>query len=176
MACNRDIFTLLTLQGHFYLILLGTQDSSVGIVTGYRLNGWGVGFWAPVGARFSFSPHHPDWFWGSSSLLSKWYWRLFPPRIKWPEREAELQPLGHPACSHSLYQLHYAGSPVHDQIPKLVLNSYFCFTNPWLNQEYTTLKWRVKIWVAICYCHLFIYIYISVGQMSREVKWSKNKR
>jgi hypothetical protein len=35
-------------------------DSTVGIATGYGLDGQGAGFQVPVGARFFSSPHHPD--------------------------------------------------------------------------------------------------------------------
>jgi hypothetical protein len=44
--------------------------SAVGIVTGYWLDGRGVGGRVPVGSRFLSSPRRPDRFWGSPSLLS----------------------------------------------------------------------------------------------------------
>jgi hypothetical protein len=55
-----------------------SQDSAVGIATGYRLDGRGVGVLVPVGVRFFSSARHPDWFWGQHSLLSSGYWGLFP--------------------------------------------------------------------------------------------------
>jgi hypothetical protein len=40
---------------------LGSRDSSVGIATGYRLDGQG---YIPGREKKSFStPQHPDWFW-----------------------------------------------------------------------------------------------------------------
>jgi hypothetical protein len=46
--------------------------------TGYGLDGQGVGVRVPVGARFFFSPRHPDRFWGPHYVLSDEYWVLFP--------------------------------------------------------------------------------------------------
>jgi hypothetical protein len=44
------------------------RDSAVAIVTGYRLDGRGVGFRVPVKARFLSSPRRSDRFWGPPSL------------------------------------------------------------------------------------------------------------
>jgi hypothetical protein len=55
-----------------------SRDSTVGVATGYRLDGQGLGVRVPVGARFFFSLCHPDWFWGPPSLLSNGYQGLFP--------------------------------------------------------------------------------------------------
>jgi hypothetical protein len=53
----------------FIIILDRSQDSVVGIVTGYRLDDWGVRVWVPVGSRIFCSPHRPDWLWGPPNLL-----------------------------------------------------------------------------------------------------------
>jgi hypothetical protein len=50
-------------------------DSSVGIATGYRLDGPG---WITGIARFFFSPHHPDSLWGQPSPLSNGHREHFP--------------------------------------------------------------------------------------------------
>jgi hypothetical protein len=55
-----------------------SQDSTVGIATGYRLDDQRVRVQVPVGSRIFSSPSHPDRFWGPPSLLSNGYWRLFP--------------------------------------------------------------------------------------------------
>jgi hypothetical protein len=41
-------------------VYLDSQDSSVSIAVGDRLDGWSL---IPSRRDFS-SPHHPDWFWG----------------------------------------------------------------------------------------------------------------
>jgi hypothetical protein len=61
-----------------YLIKWGSQDSSVGIATGYVLDEGGVGVWVSVVSRIFFSPHRPDWLRGSPSFLSNGYRDLFP--------------------------------------------------------------------------------------------------
>jgi hypothetical protein len=45
----------------------------IGIATGYGLEGRGVRFRVPVGARNFSSPRRPDRFWGPPSLLSNGY-------------------------------------------------------------------------------------------------------
>jgi hypothetical protein len=57
--------------------LSGSRDSSVGIATGYRLDGRGVAVRVPVGAKFVSSSRRPDWFWRPLSLLSNRYWGCF---------------------------------------------------------------------------------------------------
>jgi hypothetical protein len=55
------------------LTLLGSQEISVSIMTGYGLDGGGIGVLIPVWARLFSSPHHPDRFSGPFSLLSNEY-------------------------------------------------------------------------------------------------------
>jgi hypothetical protein len=57
-----------------------SQDSIVGIATGYALDDRGVGVRVPVGSRIFFSPQHPDWLRGPPSLLFNGYQGLFPRR------------------------------------------------------------------------------------------------
>jgi hypothetical protein len=55
--------------GPMYTVFIGVVVS-VGIATGYGLDNRGIKVWFPAGAWF-FSPlQHPDWLWGSPSLLS----------------------------------------------------------------------------------------------------------
>jgi hypothetical protein len=54
------------------------RDSSVGIATGYGLDGRGVRVRVPVGARLFSSPRRADRFWGLPSLLSNGYRGSFP--------------------------------------------------------------------------------------------------
>jgi hypothetical protein len=61
---------LLYISLYRYLV---SQNSTVGIATGYGLDGWGVGVQVPVGARFFSSPRRQDQFWGPSSFLSNGY-------------------------------------------------------------------------------------------------------
>jgi hypothetical protein len=68
-----------------------SRDSAVGIVTGYRLDGRGVGIRVPVGSRIFSSPRRPDRLWGLSSLLSNGYVG-FSPEIKRPGSEADHSP------------------------------------------------------------------------------------
>jgi hypothetical protein len=69
------------------------QDSSVGIATGYGLDGRGVGLRVMVVERFFFSPRRPDWFWGPPSLLYNGYQGLFPREgVKRAGREADHSP------------------------------------------------------------------------------------
>jgi hypothetical protein len=70
---------------------LASRDSTVGIATGYGLDGQGVGVQVPVGSRIFSSPRRPDRFWGPFNLLSNGYWELFP-RGKMAGREANHSP------------------------------------------------------------------------------------
>jgi hypothetical protein len=64
-----------TAQGWPYLNLcqIRRRNSAVGIATGYRPDGRGVGVRVPVRVRFFSSPRHPDRFWGPPSILSNGY-------------------------------------------------------------------------------------------------------
>jgi hypothetical protein len=62
IQCSRIIVT--------YFSNNRSRDSSVGILTGYGLDGRGVGVRVRVGARFVFSPRRPDRFWGPPSPVS----------------------------------------------------------------------------------------------------------
>jgi hypothetical protein len=66
-------------------------DSSVGIATGYGLDGREVGVRVLVRSKMFSSPRHPDQFWGPPSLLFNGY-RGFSPGIKRPGREADHSP------------------------------------------------------------------------------------
>jgi hypothetical protein len=64
--------------------------SSVGIATGYGLDGWSsISSW---GKRFFCSPQCPYWLWGLPSLLSYGYWGTFPKGVKRPRRELDHSP------------------------------------------------------------------------------------
>jgi hypothetical protein len=56
-----------------------SQDSSIGIATGYGLDDWGVRVRVPVGSRIFSSPR-PDRLWGPPSFLHNGYRGLFPRR------------------------------------------------------------------------------------------------
>jgi hypothetical protein len=55
---------------NMFLIVRESQDSAVGIATGYGLDGRSVGVRVPVGARYFSSARRPDRLWGPPSLLS----------------------------------------------------------------------------------------------------------
>jgi hypothetical protein len=63
------------------------KGSSVGIATGYRLDGRGVRVRVRVGARFVSSPRCPDRFWGPTQPPIQWV-----PWVKRPGREAVHSP------------------------------------------------------------------------------------
>jgi hypothetical protein len=68
-------------------ILIWSWDASVGIATGYGLDGWSS---IPGrDKRFFSSPQRPHRFCGPPSFLSSWYRELFPRRVKRPGREAD---------------------------------------------------------------------------------------
>jgi hypothetical protein len=50
-----------------------SQDSAVGIATGYVLDDLGVRVRVPVGSRIFSSPNRPDRLWGPPNLLSNGY-------------------------------------------------------------------------------------------------------
>jgi hypothetical protein len=58
-----------------YCNAIGSQDSSVGMTTGYGLHGRGS---TPRRDEIFCTPQRSDWFRGSASLLSNGYWELFP--------------------------------------------------------------------------------------------------
>jgi hypothetical protein len=65
------------LQSTFIVYNMWSQDSAVGIVTGFGLDdqgGWSLG---PSWGRFFPFPHHPDQFWRSTSLLASGYQEFF---------------------------------------------------------------------------------------------------
>jgi hypothetical protein len=61
----------------FYHLQDLSEDSSVGIATGYGLDDRWFGVRVPVGSRIFFSPRRPDRLWGPLSLLSIGYRSLF---------------------------------------------------------------------------------------------------
>jgi hypothetical protein len=75
---------MLTILKNIYHVLW-SRDSAISVVSDYGLDGRGVGFWVPAGARFLLSPCRPDRFWGLPSLL----WE---PGVKWPGCDADHSP------------------------------------------------------------------------------------
>jgi hypothetical protein len=67
---NKNTFT--------FGINIRSQNSAVGIATGYGLDDRGDGVRVPVWSRIYSSPRRPDWFWGPFNLLSNGYLGLFP--------------------------------------------------------------------------------------------------
>jgi hypothetical protein len=57
----------------FYLTMLRSRDSAVGIATGYELDDWVIGVRVPVGSRIFSSPRCPDRLRGPHSLLFNGY-------------------------------------------------------------------------------------------------------
>jgi hypothetical protein len=66
-----------------------SQDSAVGIATGYGLDDRGIGVRVPVESRIFYSPRRPDRLLGPPNLLSNGYRELFPPGVK---RQLQLVP------------------------------------------------------------------------------------
>jgi hypothetical protein len=51
-----------------------SQDSTVSIATGYRLDDLGVRHQVLVGSRIFLPPHHPDQLWGPTQHPIYWIW------------------------------------------------------------------------------------------------------
>jgi hypothetical protein len=83
-------------------------DTSVGIVTGYGLDGCGL--IAGRGKRFSSAPQHPDRLWGPPSLLSNWVQGAFP--RGWSSWGVKLTIHLHLVLRSRMAQL-YLHSPIH---------------------------------------------------------------
>jgi hypothetical protein len=73
-------------------ISIWSQDSSIGIATGYRLDDWGFGVRVPVESRIFSSSHRPDRLWGPSNFLSKRVPGSLSPGVKLLRREADHSP------------------------------------------------------------------------------------
>jgi hypothetical protein len=73
---------------------LGSQDSLVGIATGYGLDDGRVGVRIPVGSRIFSSERHTDWLWGPPRLRIGVPGALSP-GVKRPGREADHSPLSY---------------------------------------------------------------------------------
>jgi hypothetical protein len=66
-----NLFTLISSN-------IGSQDSAVGIATGYGLDDRGVGVRVPVGSRIFSSPRRRYRLWRPPNLLPNGYRGLFP--------------------------------------------------------------------------------------------------
>jgi hypothetical protein len=77
-----------------FSVCFGSRDSSVGIGTGYGLDGreGSVGVRVPVGSRIFSSSQRPDRFWGPPNLLSNGYRGALSPGVKRQGREADHSP------------------------------------------------------------------------------------
>jgi hypothetical protein len=73
-----------------YRFLRG-HGSTVGIVTGYRLDDWRVEVRVPVGSRLLTSLYRPDWLWGPPNFISNGY-LAFSLGVKWQSHEADHSP------------------------------------------------------------------------------------
>jgi hypothetical protein len=78
-----------------YCLFKESQDSSVGIATGYGLDGSEVGVRVPVWSIIFSSLRRPDRFWGPPNLISNGY-----RRVKRPGHEADHSP---PTSAVDLY-------------------------------------------------------------------------
>jgi hypothetical protein len=72
---------------------MGSLDCVVGIATGYRLDGRGVGVRVPVRSSIFSSPRRPDWPTGSTQPPIRWVPGALFPGFKRPGRETERSPL-----------------------------------------------------------------------------------
>jgi hypothetical protein len=69
---------LILLISYIYITSVMTLGSSVGIATGYGLDGRGARVQVPVRSRILTSPYRPDRLCGPPSFLSSGYRGLFP--------------------------------------------------------------------------------------------------
>jgi hypothetical protein len=74
---KQKLFPRLLFRKSLNIRRKSSRDISVGIATGYGLDGRGVGVWIPVEARFFSSSCCPDRLWDPPSLLSNGYQRPF---------------------------------------------------------------------------------------------------
>jgi hypothetical protein len=72
--------------------VIGSQDSIVGIVTGYRLDDRGVGVRVPVGSRIFSSSTSSRLALGSTQPPIQWVTGAVSPGIKRPGSEADCSP------------------------------------------------------------------------------------
>jgi hypothetical protein len=66
---NESIHLFHLLNLYFHCLCIVSRDGTVGIATGYELDGREIGVRVPVWHRFFTSPLGPDGFWGPPSLL-----------------------------------------------------------------------------------------------------------